>query len=50
VTEDHRRKREVNYRGQLGQGRYLVIPSTYKPGEKAQFLLRIFSKTQLDLR
>jgi len=44
VREEHRRRREINYRGHLNNGRYLLIPTTYKIGDTSNFLLRIFSK------
>ncbi|CAI9726120.1 calpain-9-like, isoform X2 [Octopus vulgaris] len=47
-SEDvYRFDREVTYHYQLPIGYYVIIPSTYNPGEEAKFLLRIFTKQKI---
>ena len=50
VKIDHKRKREVNYRGVLTAGRYIIVPTTYKVGDSAGYMLRVFSQSDLNLR
>uniref|UniRef100_A0A1B6E2A2 Uncharacterized protein n=1 Tax=Clastoptera arizonana TaxID=38151 RepID=A0A1B6E2A2_9HEMI len=50
VKLDYKRKREVNYRGVLVSGRYILIPNTYKPDETAGFMLRFFSSSNINVR
>uniref|UniRef100_T1HPT9 C2 domain-containing protein n=1 Tax=Rhodnius prolixus TaxID=13249 RepID=T1HPT9_RHOPR len=47
VVEGHKRKREIVYRGTLSEGRYVLVPSSYRQGEHSSFFLRIFSKAVL---
>uniref|UniRef100_A0A3Q1IJ49 Calpain catalytic domain-containing protein n=1 Tax=Anabas testudineus TaxID=64144 RepID=A0A3Q1IJ49_ANATE len=42
-THCHTYEREVVLHRQLEPGYYLLIPSTYKPGTEARFLIRVFS-------
>jgi len=37
--------REVFARIELDPGRYIIIPSAFKPKEEGDFLLRIFTET-----
>jgi len=39
--------REVFARVDLDPGRYIIIPSTSKPHEEGDFLLRVFSETAI---
>ena len=42
-TSDFIRSRHVFLRRSLPPGRYLIVPSTFEPGQEGSFLLRIFS-------
>lgn len=42
-SSDYIRSRHVFFRTSLTPGRYLVLPTTFNPGEEADFLLRLFS-------
>lgn len=50
VTLDHQRKRELYYRGFFPRGRYLLVPTTFKPGAEGSFLIRMFSQENVKLR
>lgn len=50
VSLDHQRKRELYYRGFFPKGRYLLVPTTYKPGAEGNFLIRLFSQGDVKLR
>ncbi|KAJ9594825.1 hypothetical protein L9F63_013862, partial [Diploptera punctata] len=50
IAVDHIRRRELYYHGYLSRGRYIFIPSTYKPGEVGKHMVRIFSETHIGLR
>lgn len=51
IAEDHRRKREVTFRGWIYPGRYVIIPTTYRSGDTLSFILRAFSKkAQVQIR
>lgn len=50
LTVDHQRRRELAYRGTLQRGRYLLVPTAFRPGSEGRFLLRIISQSNLDLR
>ncbi|CAL8241572.1 unnamed protein product [Merluccius merluccius] len=42
--------RSVTLRRTLGAGRYAVLPTTFLPGARGRFLLRVFSHARLHLR
>ncbi|XP_024117317.1 calpain-5 [Oryzias melastigma] len=44
------RARSVFLRSNLPRGRYVVIPSTYYPGEEGEFMLRIFTNVDSGFR
>ncbi|XP_021940250.1 calpain-5-like isoform X2 [Zootermopsis nevadensis] len=50
IAVDHIRRRELYYRGYLCRGRYILIPSTYKPGETGGHMVRMFSGSDINLR
>ena len=43
ATSDYIRSRHVFLRSRLPPGRYLLLPTTFEPGQQASFLLRLFS-------
>ncbi|XP_038150784.1 calpain-5-like [Cyprinodon tularosa] len=42
--------RSVTLRGTLTPGRYVVLPTTFLPGDTGRFLLRLFSHSRVQLR
>ena len=34
----------------LNRGRYVIVPTTFKPGESTEFLLRVFTDSDADLK
>uniref|UniRef100_UPI00398EA47D calpain-5-like n=1 Tax=Pristiophorus japonicus TaxID=55135 RepID=UPI00398EA47D len=42
--------RSVFLRAELKQGRYVVVPSTFEPGDSGRFLLRLFTENPAQLR
>uniref|UniRef100_A0A3B5KVA5 Si:dkey-19b23.13 n=1 Tax=Xiphophorus couchianus TaxID=32473 RepID=A0A3B5KVA5_9TELE len=42
--------RSVTLRGTLASGRYVVLPTTFLPGDTGRFLLRLFSHSNVQLR
>ena len=44
-ASDFIKSSHVFMRKSLRPGRYLIIPSTFQPGQDGQFLLRLFSET-----
>jgi calpain, invertebrate len=44
-SKNFQNSREVTARFKLPGGKYLIIPSTFNPGEEGEFLLRVFSET-----
>ena len=42
-TNSFTRDREVTTKQMLPVGNYVIVPSTFAPGEEADYLLRIFS-------
>nr|AAT77812.1 calpain T [Gecarcinus lateralis] len=50
ATSDYIRTRGIFLREQLKQGRYVIIPTTFKPDETGEFLLRIFTSKDPDAK
>lgn len=50
ATSDYIRTRSIFLREQLKQGRYVVIPTTFKPDETGDFLMRIFTSKDPDAK
>jgi len=48
-SSDYIRSRHVFLRKTLSPGRYFIIPTTFDPGQDANFLLRLFSDKSSDL-
>ncbi|RZF41998.1 hypothetical protein LSTR_LSTR003503 [Laodelphax striatellus] len=44
VAMDQKRRREVVYKGRVAEGRYLIVPATYRQGECTNYYLRVFSR------
>ncbi|GAB6021318.1 Calpain-5 [Chamberlinius hualienensis] len=49
-TSDYIETRNIFHKCVLKQGRYVIIPSTFMPGNTADFLLRVFSGSNINLR
>ena len=45
TSGSHGNSREAFHRAGLPPGRYIIIPSSLKPKEEGEFLLRIFTET-----
>lgn len=50
ATSDYIRTRGIFLREQLKEGRYVIIPTTFKPDETGEFLLRIFTSKDPDAK
>lgn len=50
ATSDYIRTRSIFLREQLKQGRYVVIPTTFKPDETGEFIMRIFTSKDADAK
>ena len=42
--------REVTYRASLPPGKYVIVPCTFHPNEESQFVLRVFTEKQQDMK
>lgn len=49
-SEDFQTIREVCYRFQLPPSSYVILPSTFKPNENGEFLMRVFTEGTSHLR
>lgn len=50
ATSDYIRTRAIFLREQLKEGRYVIIPTTFKPDETGEFILRMFTSKDPDAR
>ncbi|KAL7632549.1 UNVERIFIED_CONTAM: hypothetical protein RMT77_017116 [Armadillidium vulgare] len=50
ATSDYIRTRSIFLREQLKRGRYVIVPTTFKPNETGEFLLRLFSSKDPDAK
>lgn len=41
---------QVSHRCQLEQGGYLILPTTFEPGQESSFTLRVYSSKPLKLK
>lgn len=48
-SSDYIRSRHIFLRKTLSPGRYIIVPTTFDPGQEANFLLRLFSVEPTDL-
>ncbi|KAF2349094.1 Peptidase C2 calpain large subunit domain III [Trinorchestia longiramus] len=48
ATSDYIKTRSVFLREQLPRGRYVIVPTTFRPNETGDFLLRIFTSRDCD--
>ncbi|XP_037074982.1 calpain-5-like isoform X2 [Pollicipes pollicipes] len=49
ATSDYIRSRSIFWRDQLPRGRYVLVPTTFSPGEGGEFLLRLFMGSSPEL-
>ncbi|KAH9512849.1 hypothetical protein Btru_036752 [Bulinus truncatus] len=49
VSEGYSVHREVTKRFSLSPGTYIIIPSTVRPGEEGEFILRVFTEKKEDI-
>ncbi|XP_073995034.1 calpain-A-like isoform X3 [Rhodnius prolixus] len=49
VPSNYIYSREVSHRCQLSPGEYCIVPSTYYPNEEGEFLLRVFTKEEINM-
>ncbi|XP_037777130.1 calpain-5-like isoform X2 [Penaeus monodon] len=50
ATSDYIRTRAIFLREQLKQGRYVIIPTTFKPDETGEFIVRMFTSKDANSR
>ncbi|XP_043194204.1 calpain-5-like isoform X1 [Amphibalanus amphitrite] len=50
ATSDYIRSRSIFWRDQLSRGRYVLVPTTFSPGENGDFMLRLFMGSDPQLR
>nr|CAD7572397.1 unnamed protein product [Timema californicum] len=50
VNSQYTNSRQVSHRCQLEQGGYLVLPTTFEPGQESCFTLRVYSSKPLKLK
>ncbi|GLV45685.1 Calpain C [Carabus blaptoides fortunei] len=50
VNSQYTNSRQVSHRCQLEQGGYMILPTTFEPGQESGFTLRVFSSKPLKLK
>lgn len=50
VNSQYTNSRQVSHRCQLEQGGYLILPTTFEPGQESGFTLRVYSNKPLKLK
>ncbi|KAI4469403.1 calpain [Holotrichia oblita] len=50
INSQYTNSRQVSHRCQLEQGGYLIIPTTFEPGQESGFTLRVYSSKPLKLK
>lgn len=50
VNSQYTNSRQVSHRCQLEQGGYLILPTTFEPGQECGFTLRVYSSKPLKLK
>lgn len=50
ANSQYTNSRQVSHRCQLEQGGYLILPTTFEPGQESNFTLRVFSSKPLKLK
>lgn len=50
VNSQYTNSRQVSHRCQLEQGGYLILPTTFEPGQESSFTLRVYSSKPLKLK
>uniref|UniRef100_A0A2P2IA58 Calpain-5-like n=2 Tax=Hirondellea gigas TaxID=1518452 RepID=A0A2P2IA58_9CRUS len=48
ATSDYIKTRSIFLREQLQRGRYVIIPTTFRPNETGEFMLRVFTSRDYD--
>ncbi|XP_065349926.1 calpain-C [Cloeon dipterum] len=50
INSQYTNSRQVSHRCQLEQGSYLIVPTTFEPGQESNFTLRVYSSKPLKLK
>lgn len=50
INSQYTNSRQVSHRCQLEQGGYLILPTTFEPGQECGFTLRVYSSKPLKLK
>lgn len=50
INSQYTNSRQVTHRFQLEQGSYMVLPTTFEPGQETTFTLRVYSSKPLKLK
>ena len=50
INSQYTNTRQVSQRCQFDDGDYLIIPTTFEPGQESRFTIRIFSESSVKLK